>query len=81
VIAVGFEYKIAFRVEDAEELKAFLLRLPTSQGSHGWPDYTVALEPDGFYFCDNCKSSISSQVFRQLVDKALDSSDVTIREL
>jgi hypothetical protein len=78
---VGFEYKIAFRVDDAAELQKFLLELPAHQGAGGWPDYTVALEPDGFYFCDNCKSSLSSQVFRRLVDKALISSEVTIREL
>jgi hypothetical protein len=78
--ALGFEYKIAFRAGDPAELSHFLDRLPGNVNRER-PDYTVSLEPDGFYFCDFTKSDLSSRVFRRLVDKALNHSEVVIHEL
>ena len=77
---MGFEYKIAFRAGDPDELSQFLDRLP-GNADRERPDYTVSLEADGFYFCDFTKSDLSSKVFRRLVDEALNHSDVVIHEL
>ena len=77
---MGFEYKIAFRTGDPEELSDFLARLP-GNSSLEQRDFSISLESDGFYFCDFTKSDVSSQVFRRLVDEALNHSEVIIREL
>ena len=76
---MGYEYKISFHVADPVELSEFLAGLPGQ--SDTTPDYSVALERDGFYFCDYAKSDLSSKVFRRLIDKGLNQSDVIISEL
>lgn len=75
---MGFEYKIAFRVPDPAEIETFLDRLRKQCSSD---DFTVTLEPDGFYFCDHTKSDQSCRAFRRLVDEALLCSEVVVREL
>lgn len=78
---MGFEYKIAFQVGDPEEIQGFLARLAKSSAKSGRPDYTVTLEPDGFYFCDHAKSLEFCRVFRRLIDEALLHSKAIVYEL
>jgi hypothetical protein len=75
---MSFEYKIAFRVPDPDEIEVFLDRL---REQFSTSDVTVALEPDGFYFCDHTKSEQSCRAFRRLVDEALLYSEVVVHEL
>ncbi len=77
---MGFEYKIAFRMGDPEDLSDFLENLPGNPDREP-RDYSVSVENDGFYFCDYTKSDLSSKVFRKLVDEALNHSEVIIHEL
>ena len=79
---MGFEYKIAFRAGDPVELESFLAGLRTALiKDPAQPDFAVALEADGFYFCDSTKSAISSAAFRRLIDEGLNHSEVIVHEL
>lgn len=75
---MGFEYKIAFRVEDP----AFLDRLNDSASTNiAQPEFMIAFEPDGFYFCDYTKSDASCRAFRKLIEEGLNYSEVVVHEL
>lgn len=79
---MGSEYKIAFQIGDPAAIEQFLARL-RSQQSIDERDlhFTVALEPDGFYFCGYTKSQQSTSAFRRLIDEALKHSKAVVYEL
>ena len=75
--AMGFEYKIAFRVADPAVMEGFLEQIRRESPAS---EFEVVLEPDGFYFCDHTKSDRSCRAFRRLVDEALVYSKVVVQE-
>jgi hypothetical protein len=81
--AMGFEYKIRFKVPPAFSHERLVRQLPDPAiPSSSWLEYEYRLEADGFYFIDNGKSAVASIAFRQLVDEALRHGDrVEIEEL
>ena len=65
---MGLEYKIKFTVTDKQQIESFLERISGTFTDEA----TIALEPDGFYFCDNCYNSpVAAGIFYRLVTEAI----------
>ncbi|MBX7173512.1 MAG: hypothetical protein K1X72_21270 [Pyrinomonadaceae bacterium] len=76
---MGVEYKIRFPVKDRKNLEFFLTRLSKLYKE----EVVVALENDGFYFCDNLGDrTIAANIFYRLIQEASNScSQIIIDEL
>jgi hypothetical protein len=77
---MGYEYRITFQVPAPEDHERFLDRLRAEPSNGEGEEFTVSLEPDGFYFCDHTRSARSSCALRNLIDQALAYSEVVIVE-
>ena len=74
---MGIEYKIKFdQTQVITDLNAFLEQITNEVKND---EISVALDEDGFYFCDNLGSREKAAViFYKLINQALSSGDVTI---
>lgn len=73
---MGREYKIKFHVKDKPQLEKFLERLSTEFEEVG-KEVIIALEEDGFYFCDTLFGNpfVTSKLFYQVIEKALSGNE------
>ena len=73
---MGREYKIKLQVRDKQRLESFLERLSTEFEEFG-KEVIIALEEDGFYFCDTLYGdpSVTSKLFYIVVEKALSGNE------
>ncbi len=66
---MGLEYKIKFQVKDKQGIEKFLERISATFENEA----IIALEDDGFYFCDTLYGdpSVTSKLFYLVVKEAL----------